>query len=289
MDNGSIFNKLWVIESLPEGDLMTGTALVENHLEAVANRNSDLHFAFKKPRTKSELIELLHKVRDEALSEKLYPMLHFECHGCPDGLGVASGELVEWDELREILIEINQASQLNLVVVLAACNGVHLIKVSTKMDRAPFWAIIGPENEITAGEAQNDFATFYNSFFQCLDGDAAINALNGGVERQDRKYHFLSAQGLFARAYRTYYKSHCIGKGRRERIEGLVTESMKNPDVKRKGITWARNKIKAGLSEEDKHFEKLKKRYFFCDLFPENVPRFPLNRDEIIENQSPNK
>ena len=287
MDSGSIFNKLWVIESLPKGDLMTGTSLVENHLEAIANENPDLHFAFEQPRTKSELIELLHKIRDEALSDKLYPMLHLECHGCPDGLGVASGELVEWDELREIFIEINQACRLNFVVVLAACNGAHLIKVSTKMDRAPFWAIIGPENEITAGEAQKDFTAFYNSFFQNLDGDTAINALNGGVGRQDRKYHFLSAQGLFARAYLKYYKSHCIGKGRRERIEDLVTEAMKNPDVKRKGITWARNKIKAGLAAEDEHFEKLKKRYFFCDIFPENVSRFPTSRDEIIEKSKP--
>lgn len=155
------------------------------------------------------------------------------------------------------------------------------------MDRAPFLTIIGPETEITAGEAQKDFTAFYNSFFQNLDGDTAMNALNGGVERQDRKYHFLSAQRLFSRAYCTYYKSHCIGKGRRERIEALVTEAMKNPDVKRKGITWLRNKIKAGLAVKDEHFEKLKNRYFFCDCFPENVSRFPLNRDEIIKNSTP--
>ena len=35
-------------------------------------------------------------------------------------------------------------------------NGAHLIKVATKMDRAPFWAVIGPEVEITAGEAERD-------------------------------------------------------------------------------------------------------------------------------------
>jgi hypothetical protein len=287
MDSGSTFNKLWVIESLPEGDLMTGTALVENHLESVKREHPDLHFAFEQPRTKAELIVLLHRIRDEAQSDNLYPMLHLECHGCPDGLGVASGELVEWDELREILIEINHACRLNLVVVLAACNGAHLIKVSIKMDRAPFLAIIGPETEITAGDAQKDFAAFYNSFFQNLDGDTAINALNGGAERHHRKYHFISAAGLFIRAYRTYYKSHCIGKGRRERVEGLVTEAMKNPDVKRKGIKWAREKMKAGLAAEDEHFDKLKKRYFFVDCFPENVTRFPLNRDEIIENAKP--
>ena len=141
--------------------------------------------------------------------------------------------------------------------------------------------------KITAGEAKNDFSVFYSVFFQNLDGDAAIHALNGGVERKDRKYHFLSAEGLFARAYRKYYKSHCIGKGRRERIENLVTEAMKNPDVHRMGVKWARDKIKQGLSDEDEHFEKLKNRFFFIDIFLENSARFTIKRDDIIENTKP--
>ena len=165
MSSESIFSKLWVIESLPDGDLKTGTALVENHLRDIQKDNPSLHLALEQPRTKADLIQLLHKIRDETIEEGLYPLLHFECHGCPDGLGVASGELVTWDELREILIEINQACKLNLVVILAACNGVHLIKVATKMDRAPFWAVIGPEKEITAGEAKHDFSVFYSVFF----------------------------------------------------------------------------------------------------------------------------
>ena len=287
MSSESIFSKLWVIESLPDGDLKTGTALVENHLRDIQKDNLGLHLALEQPRTKADLIQLLHKIRDETIEEGLYPLLHFECHGCPDGLGVASGELVTWDELREILIEINQACKLNLVVILAACNGVHLIKVATKMDRAPFWAVIGPEKEITAGEAKHDFSVFYSVFFKDLDGDAAIEALNGGVKNGDRKYHFLSAEGLFARAYRRYYKSHCIGKGRRERIENLVTQAMKNPDVRRMGVKLVRDKIKQGLSEEDKHFAKLKNRFFFIDLFQENAARFKIKRDDIIESSEP--
>ncbi|MCC5846199.1 MAG: hypothetical protein JJU05_18275 [Verrucomicrobia bacterium] len=287
MRSESIFNKLWVVESLPEGDLKTGTALVENHLKYIKYANHDLHLAFETPKTKVALLKLLHNIRDETISDRLYPLLHLECHGCPDGLGVASGELVAWDELREILIEINQACKLNLVVVLAACHGVHLIEVSTKMDRAPFWAVIGPEEEITAEEAENDFSAFYIEFFQNLDGDAAIDALNGRGLKKYRKYHFLSAEGLFAKAYRKYYKSHCIGKGRRERIENLVTEAMKNADVKSKGVKWTRDKIKQGLANEDERFEKLKTRFFFIDIFSENAERFTLKRDDIIEIKKP--
>lgn len=283
MARKSIFNKLWVIESLPDGDLKTGTSLVDNQLNGVKQENPDLHIAFEQPITKSELTEVFRKIRDEA-REGMFPMVHLECHGCPDGLGVSSRELVEWDELREILIEINQACRLNLVIVLAACNGAHLIKVSTKLDRAPFWAIIGTEKEVTAGDIEKDFGVFYQTFFKSLNGDAAIDALNNGKSPSARTYHFLSAEGLFAKAYRKYYKSHCIGKGRRERIEYLTTQAMKSPDVNRRGVKWARNKVKEGLASKDAHFEKLRNRFFFMDCYPENKQRFPLQCDEVIRN-----
>jgi hypothetical protein len=123
----------------------------------------DLELAYEQPGTKEELLQLLRRIRDEVRTEELYPMIHFECHGCRDGLGVANGQLVTWSELREILIEINHSCMLNLVVVLAACNGAHLIKVASKLDRAPFWAIIGPAEEITAGDAERILVLFTRS------------------------------------------------------------------------------------------------------------------------------
>ena len=157
-----------------------------------------------------------------------------------------------------------------------------MIKVSTKLDAAPFWAIIGPEVEVTAGHIQDNFGRFYESFFSDLDGDKAIDTLNEGAEHQDRTYHFLSAVGLFSRAYRAYYKSHCVGKGKRERVEHLVSEAMKNPDVKKRGVAWARQQVKKGLASEEQHFDKLRKRFFFITDFPENDARFSLSKDDIV-------
>lgn len=44
MARESIFNKLWVIESLPEGDLKTGTSLVDNQLKIVKQERVLPHF-----------------------------------------------------------------------------------------------------------------------------------------------------------------------------------------------------------------------------------------------------
>jgi hypothetical protein len=283
MDDGFLFNKLWVIESLPECDLKTGKNLVEGKLEEVKRTNPELLLAFEQPETMQELIQLLEKIHDEVQTEGLYPIIHFECHGCQDGLCMANNEFVTWDELRKILIDINQACKLNLMIVLAACNGAHLIKVATKMDRAPFWAIIGPEVEVTAGDIEKDFGEFYKIFFDKLDGDAAVDAINQGVARPDRKYHFLSVTGIFIRAYTRYYNNHCIGKGKRKRREDLLTQAMQNPEVQKRGINWARRKVKEGLAGDAEHFNKMKDRFFFIDKYPENAGRFTLSYDELLE------
>lgn len=57
---------------------------------------------------------------------------------------------------------------------------------------------------------------------------------------------------------------------------------MKNPDVKGRGVAWARQQVKKGLASEDQHFDKLRKRFFFIADFPENDTRFSLSKDDIV-------
>lgn len=282
MSSGNIFSKLWVIESLPQGELRTGKRLVESQLEDAKRTHPTLKVALEQPTTKSAFLIVLEKIRIES-SKGEYPMIHLECHGCQRGLEVASGELVEWDELRNLLIEINRSCQLNLMIVVAACNGAHLIKVATALDAAPFWAIIGSEAEVSAGDIQDNFGEFYKSFFDELDGDKAIEILNQGKSRQKRQYHFLSAEGLFSRAYLKYYKNYCIGKGKKERIESLTSQAMQNAIVQKRGVNWARKQVKKGLATEDQHFEKLKSRFFFIDIYPENRNRFSVSKEDIVK------
>ena len=76
--------------------------------------------------------------------------------------------------MRDTFIRINIASQLNTVIVVAACNGIYLINVSTILDRAAFWAVIGPVDEISDLELKRDFAAFYETFFKAMNGDEAV-------------------------------------------------------------------------------------------------------------------
>lgn len=198
------FHKLWVIESLEDGDLKTGTRLVEDRLFIARLRHKHLEVEHRRPTSKTELIKELETIRDEALYQGLYPLIHFDCHGDPNRLQTTNADHITWEELRRLLIQINHACRCNLMIVIAACNGINLIKCCTKLDRAPFYAAIGPETKVKAGKIERDFQTFYSKLFEDLDGDAALRALNGGKEGPERTYHFISSAGIFARAYRKY-------------------------------------------------------------------------------------
>ncbi len=210
-------------------------------------------------------------------------MIHFECHGSPDGFCLANSELVSWKELRNILIEINYACRLNLVIVLAVCNGLHLIKAVEKLDRAPFLAIIGPEVEVNTGDLERDFGAFYMTFFDNLDGYSALESLNQGIDSSDWKYHLRFAEDFFIKAYVRYYKDNCIGKRKRERIENLITDAMENPEVRSIGVNRIRKLIKQKLLVlNEEHFNKKKKLFFFIDKYPDNAERFQLSFDDVL-------
>lgn len=282
-DTTAYFNKLWVIESLPQGDLRTGKWLVEGPLVLPLSVHNNLEVEFRTPETCREFYSVLDEIFVDTNTTDSLPMIHIECHGSETGIEVASKEVVEWDGVRKQFIRINEATGLNLVVVMAACYGVHILRMAIQMDRAPFWAAIGAEKEVTAGHVESAFKAFYETFFETLSGDQALAALNH--QDSERTYHFISAEGFFLRSYCNYYKMACRGKGKKERVESLLTRALENPAVRQKfGITGARNFIKSYFSNDAKDFEEFKSRYFMFDFYPENKKRFTITHEQALAN-----
>jgi hypothetical protein len=281
IDSTTLFNKLWVLESLAAGELKTGRSLVEGPLATAAANHIELKIEYRIPSSKKEFLEVLDLVREEAAKGE-GPMLHFECHGSEGGLELENGEFVQWQDLRDRLIAINRACRTHLIIAVAACDGAHLINVAAVLDRAPFWAIIATEGVISAGALERDFGNFYRELFSSMNGDAAIGALNQGLTDEKRRFKFISSAGLFARAYRKYHERYCVGRARQERVEELVTQKMAQSADKELVIGEVRKKIKQELANHDKHFDQLKRRFFFIDEFPENEERYCFTREEIL-------
>jgi hypothetical protein len=92
------------------------------------------------------------------------PILHISAHGFTEGIQLSSGEVVYWNQLRELLIPVNQALSGSLIVCMSTCqgySGTRMAMVPESNDH-PFWAIIGNSGKPTWPETAVAFATFYH-------------------------------------------------------------------------------------------------------------------------------
>jgi hypothetical protein len=140
-----------IIESLPGGfSRRTGFRLYET-LESLAGGASppriEIHYRWVT--TRQQLLDHLEAIAADAIARGRSPMLHFETHGAREGLQLVSGQVVTWKELQPALTAINVARRLNLIVIIAACNGLDLLKILVPTDRAPARLIIGPNRILT--------------------------------------------------------------------------------------------------------------------------------------------
>jgi hypothetical protein len=119
-----------------------------------------------------------------AATRGVYYMLHFECHGCPDGIQIGT-DVVTWAEQASELAALNSAMRGQLVINMSACNGIHASKVAgVDPKHPPFYAAIGPAKTIEMTCVSVVVNAFYSEYLGGSSGrlDAAILATNSKLK-----------------------------------------------------------------------------------------------------------
>lgn len=164
------FNKIHIVEATSETDLATGKALYENTLAYKLFEVDGLNCELSQPKSVSSFIGVLENINAEA-ANGVFPIVHIEAHGSREGLRVGSGEFIKWDTIRKSLTDINVSCRNNLLVTMAACEGVYLFKIVKPVQRAPFWGLIGPKNTMKARQLEVDYSSFYSELLETFDGN----------------------------------------------------------------------------------------------------------------------
>jgi len=94
INRSNVINSIYIIESLPQGDLKTGTELYDNCVYPLGNLKKGLYTRLIQPFSKSDFIAELTLIIYECKNNNRRPILHIESHGCIDGIETASGELI---------------------------------------------------------------------------------------------------------------------------------------------------------------------------------------------------
>jgi len=281
------FSRIVIIQSLGSKDGFTGTRLHEDLEVLEAYYDLGLEVELINIESRAELFETLRIVERRALEDSAYPLLHFEIHGSDDatGLILSSGQYVPWEELKEPLTNINIASRLNLIVILAVCHGAHLMKIIQPVDRAPCWALIGPTKEIDNGLILSGFYKFYKTLLETGSGGKAFCDLIEMAESMGHEevYHFTNAEELFKTVYVRYIKEECTPESVFIRAKRMYRKLKKEESVKVPSI----GRLKRQLKRTQQHyFEKYSNNFFMYDLYSENKTRFNVEYKVVVGQES---
>jgi len=229
------FNKIYVLQHLRQGDRRTGEEIINIIKYSSLNQKSQVLYELIDPLSPNHLLDTLRNIKNAALNDGILPYIHFEVHGCKDGLEI-NGELVHWGELKKSLLSINLAVKNNLFISVASCYGAYIFKILNLKEPCPFFGFIGPENEIFEEELEVNFSAFFESLLKENSFDAAIENLNStvGLKNGKTKYAFMSCYGLFDLQAAEFSDAVKSSKGRNLLINQAISsivERNTSPDL----------------------------------------------------------
>ena len=270
------FNRIYVIESLPEGDEKTGTQLHNDLLRWLEYRYPGFKSVLLEPCNKEDWNEKMASIQEDA-EQGISPIIHFEIHGSTnkDGLVLASGELVTWYEMRMHLETINIASRMNLFVSLAVCHGAYLLTQYHLDQRAFCYGVLGSFDVLTVDDLKIRFFEFYQELFDTFSIHKAYQKLlnsNPGVQVD---YQCISALEIFHRNYRNYILTQVEDPERvKERALEAAEESglvLITPTMKEAFQQDFANELH---NTKDKFYQEHSTKFLLLDMFPERRAEF---------------
>lgn len=94
----------------------------------------------------------------------MIPILHVSAHGHQEGIELSSGELIDWECLKEMFRPLNQALNNNLLVCLSSCEGYSGVRMamSCEVEPYPYYAIVANGEKPLWSDTAVAYSTFYH-------------------------------------------------------------------------------------------------------------------------------
>ena len=271
------FNSLRIIELIGPQDDATGRHLASR----LSAQNAPYQVSVHRLESNDDLLPALSAIAFECRTTSLRPILHFDTHASPQGLGRPDAVPIPWEALRHALTDINLATKINLLITMGACYGAYAADLVRPMATTPVWGVVGPTEQVFESEVRSGFEAFFSVLHSTQSLDAASAALAARSVSIPESWTVLGAEQLFALAFGQYLALHA-GPGGRRRLElTLLKDLRRKGSITRRGL---RAKIRRSmLSERRRQYATMKSTFFALDRFPDNAARFPLEIEDALE------
>lgn len=274
------FNQILIIDSIPAGERNTARELHQDVGLRAQVFSPAPEVLCRRVETREQLLALLSELSEMASAKGDIPVLHVECHGNDDGLALADGSFTTWADLKAPLTSLNIATAMNLLVVISACDGSALTYTLGLVDRAPLHGLIGPIRAVAPEELMRAHLSFYETLLRTRSARQAMDAMRAAVPDT---FVYRSAQWLFQIVWDHYQATQETPDARLERGRRMAD----TPPVDYDGPPIQPEQFAQLLKEKNREFfDKYRRTFFLCDLFPEHEMRFTV-RYEAPEGSPP--
>lgn len=274
------FNTVVILDAIPEGELNTASHLREQLRDIADYHIEGLHTRYYRIEKSGDVPEVLSKLQSDAESQGSKPWIHLEGHGLNDESGflTADGKPYSWHDLKLGLVPINTATNLNVVLVLAACYGGSFVRAIDTTDRAPVLGLVDPMRELAAHDIHVDFRAFYDELFL---GESLASAVAKLTARTgDSLYYRETAESFFFAAWANYKNNYCTKDILHQRARKLYRRAKKTDGQRAPSVGSIKRLL---VSREPENFEKFRDTYFMYDLDSDNRTRFPVRYRDVEE------
>ena len=136
-----------------------------------------MYTSFYDVNSRIEFMAVLRKIEENIPPDHVLT-LHFEAHGCIDGIELSSKDLITWNDLFTYIRPINVKTSNLLMVVMSMCQGAAISSHIEPEQRCPFRAFVGFEHDMSENTLYEAFVAFYESYNNMLDVFVAIERAN---------------------------------------------------------------------------------------------------------------
>lgn len=279
MPTSATANCVVIVDSIPDGHLNTARSLRERLRDIASETGPTPGIAYSRVESRADLQSVVTDLQRRVRSDGMKPVLHLEAHGWDGGIQLASGERISWVDLKAFVTPLNVATRLNLLLVLASCEGATFAKAIRLTERAPLWGLIGPTRPISAARIEVDFHAFYDAVYHGRSTKEMLEALTR--DAPTGLYHLTSAEDFFLAAWAGYKDDYCSPVELTRRAEGM-RERAKAEGYPVQALEVYRNLL---ITEEPRLFDNYREIYFMLDLYEENATRFDVTYERAEQRR----
>lgn len=261
--------KVFILESLGNGDRLTGTNLYNDLIRYELPLDSRL---FNNIIDEGDWYGVIETIKENVQMGDVV-FIHLEIHGDSQGTGIVlnnNGQMT-FERICDDFRGINKKTGCNLYVTLAVCHGLYIITGLVPLKEMPFCGVIGSQEEIEVPDLELRFYEFYNSFLEFHDVELAMEELQKANSGIPSSYKYVKPEEIFFNSWKNYMTNSMKEDWQKENAQKVADENHLNRQQRRE---FERKFKKEKNIYARKVYKEKAELFFMIKDFPENRNRF---------------